>query len=254
MKTTAWLLFFSITAFAQTTKPTKTTQPNEPLSAGPATTTMEKQVETGKDKVEEARQVLAATKDHRAASKWTTNAHYSLFEMWVPGKWGGSIGYVRSASSTYDLEYSRASFGLGTFGVDVGSVTEQRFVLGWRSYGRRNSFHFLSGLNYTKLEVKLGNKYLSSVPGMTRTSVDFVSLETLGVTWGIASRWQTKGGFTWGLDWLVIHIPLVTLSEHNAFDDYTANTEYSQEVDDTLGWFKHIPSFAVAKVQLGFTF
>lgn len=214
----------------------------------------EEAYEYGKEKAGEAAAELAKTRAARTTSSFTGLVNYSFLETWVPGKWGGTIGYIRSPASTYELQYDRNSIGFGAYGLDLAEITEQRFSLNWRWFGRRNSFSLVTGLDYTMLKATLGSEYLSTVSVGQVGSYDALEIDSLGIGFGMGNRWQTAGGFTWGIDWFTVHLPVVITKSEAPFLSATGSEDKHDYVSSTLKLFKHLPTFAVFKLQAGFTF
>ncbi len=206
--------------------------------------------EAGQEGLQKAKASLAAARERRANSEWTITGNYSLFETWTLNKYGFTIGYNKSESTTYELEYMRGSFGFGYLGIDLASITEQRISLLWRTYGKRNSFSMHTGIFYYDFSAGYGNDYLSSVAG---GYVEAYELKSLGLTWGLGNRWQSKGGFVWGFDWFAIHMPLVILEENNPYVNATTDAQDREDAEDAANYFRRFPMFAVVKVQLGFS-
>jgi len=211
-------------------------------------------VDYGAEKSKDLRRSLGAARERRGNSQWTFTGNYSLFEMWVLTKYGVTVGYNRSPSSTYEFEYMRGSLGFGYFGLDIGKISEERFALLWRSYGRRNSFSFVSGLYYNKLDVHLGSDLLASVSGQDRAKVDIMELQTVGLSWGVGNRWQTSGGFVWGADWLVLNVPVWIVKQEHPFIDSSNSAEARDDANDTMRILRRIPAVAALKIQLGVSF
>jgi hypothetical protein len=126
--------------------------------------------------------------------------------------------------------------------------------LNWRSYGKRNSFSFVTGLYYNVLSMRLGSKALDSVVSGLRTSVDLLEIHTVGINWGIGNRWQTKGGFVWGADWIAINVPLWIVKQEHPFIDASYNEGFREDAQTALSFFRRIPEIAALKIQLGFSF
>jgi hypothetical protein len=199
---------------------------------------------------QKAKKSLAAARELREERVWNITGNYQLFEMWVLTKYGFTLGYNASPSSTYEFELMHGSIGLGKFGIDLAEIKETRMSLIWRSYGRRNSFNFITGVFYNDLEAGYGSDWLSTVPG---GHVDAISIKTLGITWGLGNRWVTRSGFIWGFDWFHVNIPLVVLESKNAFVDSTSNAQDRSDAQDAQDLFERFPEFAAIKVQLGFS-
>ncbi len=197
---------------------------------------------------------LGAARSNRQNTKWTVTANYSLFEMWTLTKYGFTASYNENESTSYELSYTRGSLGFGYYGINLGSIDEQRLSASWRSFGGRNSFSFVTGIYYNELDLHLGSAALDSVMGPQRSRVDLLKVNTAGVSWGIGNRWQTKNGFTWGGDWISISVPVWIVQQKHPFVDATTNEHYRDEAKDALRFFRRIPEVAALKVQLGFSF
>lgn len=197
---------------------------------------------------------LGAARLNRQDTKWTVAANYSLFDMWTLTKYGLTVGYNKDATTTYEFGYSRGSLGFGYYGINLGSIDEQRLSAAWRTYGQRNSFSFVTGIYYNELDLHLGSAALDTVMGSQRSRVDLLKINTVGLSWGIGNRWQTKSGFVWGGDWVTISVPVWIVKQEHPFVDATNNERYREEAQDALKFFRRIPELAALKVQLGFSF
>ncbi len=224
-------------------------------------TGLEKAKELGSEAVEKTQEVvkkgvaiLDSARENRASSAFGVAVNYSLFDTWIPSKYGASLLYNRSASSTYELEYLRASISYDFKGLDIGKISEQRLSLLWRSYSTRNSFSFNTGLNYSMFNIHVGDSLLSSVAPNERSSVDIINIRTLGFTWGVGNRWQTANGVVWGFDWFTINIPLHTVESESPFLSATTKDSDRDKVDDLITIFRHLPTFSILKAQLGYSF
>lgn len=210
--------------------------------------------EVGKEKAHAINTSLNEARENRASKNWTITGNYSLYEMWVLSKKGITFAYTPDASISYEFEYMKGSIGFGYFGIDIGEIKEQRISFLARSFNQRNTFNFLAGVYYNKLDITLGSDLLKTLSSDERLHVDLMDLETMGLTWGLGNRWQTKKGFVWGFDWLVINIPLRTTKQKVPYLNSTATENDKDEVKDALKVLKTFPSFGVVKIQLGVSF
>lgn len=222
--------------------------------------TWEKIKETGNDVLEKTKETAEKASEqynlislYRGKRTWVITGNYSYFDLIVPGKYGVTVGYVKDAGNTYEIDYMRGSLGFGWLGIDIGSITEQRLALLWRSYNQRNTFNFQMGVNYNKFEIKVGDTLLNKVAG-AKTDYDVMDIQTLGLSWGIGNRWQTKGGFVWAFDWLQLHVPVVTIREHTPFIDATTDQEDREDAQSAVKIIRHFPRLAALKFQIGFSF
>lgn len=210
--------------------------------------------DTAEKAVTETKKVLSAAKDHRADSRFVITGNYSYIDLLIPSKIGFTAGYVTSAANTFELDYMRASLGFGWMGLDIGSLTEERIALLWRSFNKRNSFNFQSGIHYNKFRVHLGNDLLARVTANPGFDFTFMEFETLGLSWGLGNRWQTKSGFVWGFDWFQIHVPLVKLNEKTPYLAAATNAEDREDAEDASRVIRNFPRLVALKLQLGFSF
>jgi hypothetical protein len=203
--------------------------------------------------VQNAVATAAESREDRGKTPYTVLASYSYFDTWVPSKWGVAGVYNLSASEAFELGYSRGTVGFDYFHVSIGKISDDRFYLVWRHFGRFNSLNFILGVHHEAFRAKLGNDLMRTVSGHN-SSVELLELTTFGPTFGIGNRWQTRGGFVWSFDWLAVHIPLWALRTRAPFLDATSSSSSRKNVEDVLKAMRDIPTGAVVKVQLGYAF
>lgn len=278
-------LFLSLSSLAQTAQP-KADLPEdlskilEPVDRPNPKSTSEKNPEVSKDKSQPASNnstssTQPAAKDTASNNQeapatsptlepvteanpqfknWGVTGNFSLFEMWVLTKYGITGYYTNDPKRDWELEYMRGSLGFGYFGINIGSIQEQRISLLTRSFGKRNSLNFLYGVFYNEMNIGLSQKFLSTVNAGMQTNVNNIELATAGLTWGFGNRWQTREGYIFGVDWLVINIPFSTLQQRIPFLKQSNDQDSRDSVKDALKWFKKIPSAGILKFQIGLTF
>lgn len=206
------------------------------------------------EKMTEAREALDALPSQRSAKPYTVSVDAALFETWVITKYGLTFTYNDSPENAYELEYLKGGLGFGYFGVNLGSIEEQKLTALWRSYSARNTFSFFTGMSYNIFRVHLGSEYLETVTGSQRANVDVAEIQTLGLTWGFGQRWHMKNGGVWGVDWFNIMIPLVLLREDTPFQQVSNSPSKREEFSDAAKLFKRVPSLGVLKLQIGYSF
>lgn len=237
---------FSNLAFAQENEnvrlPTPTPRPVPAVSSKKSDSVTETPVDT-----------KATVRDFRSQSQWTVTGNWSYLDMWMPSKIGFTIGYLQDPQNTYELDYMRGSFGLGWMGLDIGGFTDQRLSLIWRTYAARNSLNFQWGVNYNKIDVQVGSQLLSKIAAQN-TQYSLIELETLGLTWGLGNRWQTKGGFVWSVDWFQVNLPLLILKSKAPFVDATPDARDRDNAQNAINLITRIPRLVAFKVQLGLAF
>ncbi len=193
-------------------------------------------------------------RENRAAKNWGFTGNYSFVEMWVLTKWGLSANYTKDPSWTYELEYANGSLGWGYFGIDIGRIKEERISALARSFGKRNSFNFIYGVFYNKLDFRLGDELLRATNAANRSDLDHAEVSLAGLTWGIGNRWHTRKGYIVGVDWLTINLPFSVIQQHAPFLKRSENENDRKDFKDSLDWIKRFPSIGVLKLQVGLTF
>lgn len=251
----------SLETNAQTNQPSTNTLANEVVSSTPTPIEQPVKIDPVPSPIDPTQKTFELAHDNlnpasarRAQTKWNVSLNYSLFDMWLPSKYGATIAYQKSAADTFELEYMRGSLGMGWMGFDLGSVTEERLALQWRSYNQRNSLNFAMGLNYNVMTVHIGNKYLSSVAPGQAPDVDLFKVGTLGLSWSVGNRWQTETGWTWGADWFGLHVPLTTISEDTKYIDATSDPDNKRDSEKLKDWLVGFPRLVLFKIQLGLSF
>src|SRR5690606_2711356 len=104
-----------------------------------------------------------------------------------------------------EAEYGWGSFGVPAWIIDIAEINEQRYSLLARHY-TGNSFHFIYGLSHNEMEATVGSRYLQNAGAGAR---DVFNVSGTGATLGLGNRWHWESGFTLGMDWLRVHVPLL---------------------------------------------
>lgn len=117
--------------------------------------------DTGKKVAE----VLAETRQRREKSNYFVLGNYSFLDLLIPGKYGLTLGYIKSADQTWEVEYLRGTISVPFFVKDLGSMTDERLALIGRSYMGGNSFNFSYSLSYFDFSLHIGDKLLNRVSG-----------------------------------------------------------------------------------------
>lgn len=200
--------------------------------------------------IEDTVAAAGESRDARAHTRYTALANYAYVDSWVPSKFGLALAYNPDPSESLELAYDRGSVGYDYFSVSIGRVSDDRFSLVWRRFQTFNSFNYFVGVHHEEFRVRIGDTLLRTAGGRG----DILELSRMGLTFGVGNRWQTRGGFTWGADWLVVHVPVMTLRTRSPFLDATNDETYRGRVDNVLRLFRDVPTGAVLKIQLGYSF
>ncbi|MFL5785969.1 MAG: hypothetical protein ACJ76H_15225 [Bacteriovoracaceae bacterium] len=202
--------------------------------------------EEGKTKIESVAGTIIESKDLRDHSFGTVMLGFQPFSTWLPGKWTGSYTQNFSKYWVVEGEYSHADLSVPLFGIDLGSVTEERVSLHAR-YFPGNSFNMLFGLAYQKGKVELG----SDIP--KTPDVNFFEMENFALTLGLGNRWQMANGITFGVDWIRFNQPLFGQWENDAVLKHVSGGS-ARSIKRIINNFNTLPTFTVLGLSIGYTF
>lgn len=200
--------------------------------------------------VEVVNKKMNETQFHRSLATGTAMFHYQPISTWMPSKKALSYTHIFSKEWSAEFEYAWASISFPVFGIDIGEISEKRYSLQARKYVG-NSFHFIFGGYKNEFRARIGNDILDR---MTDKSIDVFSVQNIGATLGIGNRWQLKNGFTWGVDWFRMNIPLF---EKKTDDKILTNTSDEGDRDDIkkiTRRFESFPTFVLLGLNIGYTF
>ena len=196
----------------------------------------------------------AANAPVTAARPFSAGLSFSPLGLAVPFKIGASVAWRFNASWVGEIGYFYGHFGFGSRFLDLASFTESLTNIQLRYFPSR-SFNWLIGLNNQTYDARIGSLLLGRVSGGTVPSgIDVLRVSTLGLQLGLGNRWELSNGFLIGIDWLVLNIPLQTLDTHAPYLDYVSNPDDRQSVDDFIRFMRFLPTGALIKLTLGWTF
>ena len=190
-----------------------------------------------------------STEDLRADSFGTVLVGYQFLTTWIPSKLTFSYTHIFNEKWSLEGEYSSGSLSFPIVGIDLGKITEKRYSLQFRRYSG-NSFHTSFGLIYSELEARLGSDFLDDMGNEIKSSFE---VENLGLTAGLGNRWQWANGFTFGVDWARINIPVIETAVNDKVLKAIDKGD-SGDVKKVIRTFNRIPTFVLLGVNLGFTF
>jgi hypothetical protein len=262
---------FVLNSFAATSdkalvKPVNTTKASTPIVATPAQASpknnyvekinkgAQKATDFGKKSFEKINALQKQTTLLRGQRPHNIMATYSGPATWIPGKLGISYTYSPTTIGSWELSYARGKISAPYFIDDIGSVSDSHLSLLYRSYSRRNSFSFIYGLNYYKFDARLSGQYLSSISSGNPQDYNLLSVRSLGVTLGIGNRWQLKNGMSVGIDWIHLNIPVSVFKTEADYLSSDADQSDKNDIENVLDILKRVPTFALFKLQVGYTF
>ncbi len=256
---TLCLSFCATTAQAQSRKPTpeeqkKIDEYNEALSGDTPDTTGAISKPTDEVKSEEIKTETPpeqATKTN-LERKILAMIVYAPLDLFVPSKYGATVGWRFTPKTTAELEYVRGSLSVPFLFESLGGMTDQRLSLVMRSHFGKSSFNYHYGVAYHMFKVKLGNDIINrSVPHSSE--YDEIVLNSIGFVVGIGNRWIIQDNFIIGVDWAVWSQPLSQTERKTGFTQYVSNSD-RDNVNDAIDFISEFPRFSVLKINLGMTF
>lgn len=189
----------------------------------------------------------------RALTRYTGSAHWSPLSTWIPSKFGFSAGYVFNENWTLEGEYTSKSISASFQSVDFGQIVDRRYGIQGRWYpGTSNSFHFIVGLFKSEFSAEIGSTILNNVSGTPSSTL--VKFQSMGPQLGLANRWQWQNGIGFGIDWLVMYMPLFNKSLDNDVLNSVTNTTDRSDIDKVTSVVSNIPQFDLLRLQLGYSF
>lgn len=206
------------------------------------------------DRSNESKPSAMKSRISRGTSDVTAHILYSPLDLFIPQKIGASIGWIESASRTWEFEYLRGKIAAPSFLEDLGKMTDEKISILARSYFSKNSFNLSYGLTYFRFKIQLGSEELQGVSPSERSKFDVVELESLGLNVGIGNRWAITDHISVGVDWIELYQPLFETKSSTDFTDETSDQDTKDDVEDALNFLGHFPRFTVLKLQLGMTF
>lgn len=191
---------------------------------------------------------------NRSFHKAEVFANYSYIDLLIPSKTGVTAAFREDENISYELEYMRGSIKIPFVVKDLGSFTEQRLVLSRRTFWETNSFSLYGSAVYNKMEIRLGNEYLSTLSPESIPIYEVMSVSTLGLGGGLGNRWQLDCGFAFGVDWFAWYQPLTIIKSDAPSVDAIKNDDTRQGVEKALNAAAHFPRFVILKFQAGWAF
>jgi len=190
------------------------------------------------------------SKDHRAETFGTVMVGYQFITSWLPSK--KTLSYTHNFNQKWSLEaeYSWASIGFPIVGIDLGSIKEKRFTLQARRFVG-NSFNFTFGGAVNEFKARLGSDFIDNLGHEINS--DF-TVQNLGITLGLGNRWQLENGFTLGIDWLRLNIPVYETKLEDKVLESVGSEGDRDDIKKVIRAVNHIPTFVLLGVNLGYSF
>lgn len=191
-----------------------------------------------------------SSQENRERSLGTVMVGYQLITSWVPSKKTLSYGHIFNQKWTVEGEFSFATINAPYIGVDLGRIKERRYTFQARRYVG-NSFHLTFGAVYSTFSARLGSDILDSFGNEINSEF---SAGNIGATGGIGNRWQWQNGFTLGIDWIRLNIPLYETQVEDKVLESVGGSSDREDIKDVIRTFNRIPTFVLFGINLGYSF
>ena len=195
----------------------------------------------------------APSRSSRQKSAFVAHLIPLALGTWVPTKRGVSLGWVVSADTTIDAEYLRGAVGIDFQGIELAQFKEEVMTVGWRSFMGTNSFNLRPSLGARRYTLTAGDRLLAQVTGQ-QTENTLLQITTYVAGLAIGNRWQFGNGFTLGVDWFEIVVPILQKHESHPVADGLSDPDTQRTADRIGQLLRNAPTFAVAKMNVGWTF
>ena len=232
MKWLVFLLLSSSLAIGQETAPEVTpVAPPNPIA----------------EEVKEIKKEVKNSSLFREKSSGSLMVGYEFISTWLPSKFTGSYTYMFNKTWALEAEAARGRFGTGALGIDVASVSEYRYSLLARRFVG-NSFHTIFGLYKDDFRAELGTDVVDDA------SLDDLRVEVIGVALGLGNRWQWESGFTFGIDWIRMNMPLLDREINDDVLDNISDEDDLDTIEDAIDKVSKVPTFVLLGIYLGYSF
>jgi hypothetical protein len=190
------------------------------------------------------------SKSKRDDSLGTVMVGYQLLTTWIPSKKLISYTHIFNDKWSLEFEYARSSLSVPIIAIDLGEVSERRYSLLARRYVG-NSFHYTFGPYFNQFDAEVGSSILNRI-GTETTS----SFETAGggLALGIGNRWHWDNGFTLGLEWFRMNVPLFVTKVESRILNNVSDDDDEDDIQTVIRRFNRIPTFVLFGIKLGYTF
>ncbi len=197
---------------------------------------------------------LGETRERRENSDYLLLFNYSPLDLIIPSKYGLTMGLIRDADKSWEIEYVEGSFAIPFIVDDLGKMSDKRYSLIGRSYFGGNSFNFSYGLSYFDFSLFLGDKILNQVTNSAIPAIDLVEIQSFGVNFGLGHRWTFNRDITFGVDWISLAQPLLITKNKSAFLEHSTNQKDKDDVENAMRVISYFPRLSFFKLQVGILF
>ncbi len=189
--------------------------------------------------------------ESRDASNVTLS--YTIFSTGlILPKRGPALSYISSRNWTFELEYLKGDVGLGYKGVNFASF-EEELLLGQIRYYGGNLFNVFFGFGERRYTLDIGSDRAETL-APDAPNARLLEVRNQVIDFGIGNRWQWEKGFTFGIDWLALIIPVGKGSVDAPLTDYIEDDDYRENTRTVLRVLRYIPTVTAFKAHLGWTF
>lgn len=238
------------TTQTQTTTSTETTE-----AAAPEKNALETAQDMTQDSLKKVDQALTESAQIREKNNYGLFLNYSPIDLIIPHKIGLSLDVTSSDKmNLFEFQYLKSSISAAAAGIDFASLSEQRISFLNRNFTSGSNFNWYYGLSYISLQARLGDIFMSSVGQNSGIQTDMLTVDSLAFDIGLGNRWYFQNGVSFGIDWLGLSQPFISLKKEQHFTDYSSNAQDKHDVETFLNVASIFPRIYLLKFQLGYNF
>jgi hypothetical protein len=187
----------------------------------------------------------------RIAKSVSLVGNYGVYSFIIPGKKGAQLTWLKSASSSWELEYFSGDYGLNKYNINLISFGERVIVGRYRKYWS-NSFNLGVGLGERRYSFELGSQLTENIPGEISGKETLIELKRYIFDFSLGNRWHFDKGFVLNIDWFEIGLPFGPESKKAAIVERISNSEDKKNTKKVLGYLNYLPTLTFLKLGIGF--
>ena len=195
--------------------------------------------------------MASTSQELRENKDFTALGHFNALSSWIPYKKALSFGYNFNNRWTLEASYETGSISIPSAAhIDLGRIKEDRYSINARKF-TGNSFHFIFGGSYHKLNARVGNDFLDN---MTDQSIKSFNVSSIDITLGVGNRWQWDNGFSLQMEWFKFNYPILGKKANADVVDNITDEDDKKDLEDALDTLKSFPTFTLLGIGLGYSF
>jgi len=203
--------------------------------------------------IERPKTALETQYSFRDSKSISLVANYGIYSFLVPGKKGAQLNWIKSATSSWELDYYSGSYGLEKFGLNLLSFSERVVLLKYRKYWK-STFNLGTGIGERRYSFEFGSRLLEKIPRDVISDENLVQLTRYVFDISLGNRWHFKKGLVVSIDWLDLALPFGPAREEAGILDHFKDESDRRDAKKVIDFLNNLPTVSVLKLGLGYAF